>query len=140
LWKIKDPAERVRQLIKRYEIFYYLRVPNEDACPTNIRMGTVDWPKLGLAELVHEAGENKLYLLKAPKVTDAATTSTLKAPPRENQRSSIDKVLQETYKTTQTRTPLPSPSNKPAEGKSTQTQPLNPSSKPAEGKNPRRKK
>ncbi len=64
LWEIEDPTERVRQLIEVHDIHYYLRIPNEAACPTNARMGTAEWPALGLAELIFEAGENRLYRLR----------------------------------------------------------------------------
>ncbi|MEN6625925.1 MAG: glycosyltransferase family 39 protein [Candidatus Sumerlaeia bacterium] len=63
LWKL-PPAERVRKLVEEHHIQYYLFVPNELATPTNARMGTADWEKLGLAELVFQAGESKLFKLK----------------------------------------------------------------------------
>lgn len=83
LWDVAEPAERVRRLIQAHGIHYYLRVPNEDACPTNARMGAADWPKLGLADLVYEAGENRLYRLRPPVASESATTPTLnRVPPR----------------------------------------------------------
>ena len=71
LWQIEDPAERVRRLIEEHRIRYYLYVPNEDATPTNARMGAATWAELGLAELVHETlnedgRPNRLYRLIAP--------------------------------------------------------------------------
>ncbi|MCE5230800.1 glycosyltransferase family 39 protein [bacterium] len=63
LWELPQ-TERVRRLIENHNIHYYLFVPNELATPTNARMGTAEWPKLGLAELEFQAGENKLYKLK----------------------------------------------------------------------------
>ena len=75
LWLIEDPAKRVRWLIERYNIHYYLFVPNEDACATNARMGAAAWDELGLAELIYEAGENRLYRLRLPgKETPTTTT------------------------------------------------------------------
>ncbi|MCL5270303.1 MAG: glycosyltransferase family 39 protein [bacterium] len=76
LWKIKDPTERVRLLIQKYYINYYLFVPNELATPTNQRMGAADWPRLGLAELIFQAGDNKLYRLKPPAAPMPAPTPT----------------------------------------------------------------
>lgn len=67
----------MRQLILNYHIHYYLRVPNEDACPTNARLGTADWPKLGLATEIFKAGDNVLYELKLPS-DNSPTTGTMK--------------------------------------------------------------
>lgn len=63
LWAL-PPAERVQQLVKKFDIHYYLFVPNELSTATNARMGAADWPKLGLAEPMFTAGENRLYRLK----------------------------------------------------------------------------
>lgn len=63
LWAL-PPAERVRRLTKDFNIHYYLFVQNELSTSTNAKMGAADWPKLGLAELVFQADENKLYQLK----------------------------------------------------------------------------
>lgn len=62
LWDL-TPAKQVESL-KRIGISHYLKVPNERAHPINARLGTDLWPKLGLVEEVHRAGENILYRLK----------------------------------------------------------------------------
>ncbi len=85
LWKMKDPAERVRRLIQVHKIHYYLFVPNELATPTNVNMGAADWPKLGLAEEVYTAGNNRLYRLiypssNKPQPTPALTPTPTLAP------------------------------------------------------------
>jgi hypothetical protein len=64
LWAVEPPDERVRRLVEDFEIHYYLEVPNERACATNARMGAAEWPLLGLAELVWEAGPNRLWRLR----------------------------------------------------------------------------
>ncbi len=67
LWEV-EPAERVRRLTRDHNIHFYLFVPNELAARSNARMGTAQWPELGLAELIFEAGENRLYRLIPPPV------------------------------------------------------------------------
>jgi hypothetical protein len=66
LWQVPDPAERVKRLVQRFRTRYYLYVPNEDSCATNALMGAQQWPELGLAELVHQEGPNRLYRLRWP--------------------------------------------------------------------------
>ena len=66
LWRIPDPAERVKRLIRRHAIRHYLYVPNEDSCATNDLMGTHEWPEIGLAKLIHQEGPNRLYRLQWP--------------------------------------------------------------------------
>lgn len=61
-----EPApERVEDLLT-LGVRYYLKVPNEAAHTINNRMETDRWPMLKLAELVYEAGENRLYRLISP--------------------------------------------------------------------------
>jgi hypothetical protein len=78
LWKIDDPVARVRCIVHDYGIKHYLYIPNEDATPTNARMGTKDWPRLGLAKLVYETQSppNKLYVLTPPPEKPASSLST----------------------------------------------------------------
>lgn len=66
LWGLPNPADRVRQLIQLHNIRYYLFIPNELAAATNRRMQTEQWVELHLAELIFQAGENRLYRLRLP--------------------------------------------------------------------------
>lgn len=71
LWKRTTPLERLRGVVVEHGIEYYLYIPNEDSCPTNIRMGQMYWIAEGWAEEVFEAGENRLYRLRPPQATPA---------------------------------------------------------------------
>ena len=93
LWKVEDPAERLRRVVEDHQIHYYLEVPNEQQCWTNRRMQTRYWKRMGLTERIFEAGDHRLYRLvppQAPPTSDCAQPEPTSASPEDLEQSSTD--------------------------------------------------
>lgn len=122
LWDLPQ-AERVRRLVRDYNIHYYLYVPNELACPTNARMGTAEWEKLGLAKLlVKEFGENEpnpAQRIRLYELTPRADNAVTSAPAAGNAKGNAKK--KPSPRVTPKPTPRPTPRPKAASKATTST-------------------